>query len=141
MLRLFKVCVFVILGSLASCGENAPLPAAEDCIVRMDIDWMDVPINLTSSKLDYVLDQVNYQLYQLVKQGVSSSMQGSRGELVYYQFPKMCDQKIIILETAINGSKINESGDFFVSVSNSSFTPSINTISVTGSAWQSNNGQ
>jgi len=102
---------------------------------------MDVPIHLTSSKLHYALDQVNYQLYQMIEQGVSSSMQGSRGELVYYQFPKMCDQKIIILEAAINSSKINESGDFFVSVSNSSFTPSINTISVTGPAWQSNDGQ
>ena len=138
-MRLFKVCIFVVLGSLVSCGGNASLPAAQDCIVRMEIDWKSVPENLTSLKLNYVLDRINYQLYQLIKQGVSSSMQGSRGEFVYYQFPKMCDQKIAILETAINISEINKSGDFFVSVSHSSFIPSVNTIKVTGPAWQSNN--
>lgn len=136
ILRHFRVCFFAMLGCLISCGGNTSLPKPGDCIVRMEIDWMDVPIQLTSSRLNNVLDQVKYQLYMIVKRGVSYTMQGSRGELVYFQLPEMCDKKVAVLQAAVNNSNVNESGDYFVSVSNLSFEPARDTIRVTGRFWR-----
>jgi hypothetical protein len=137
ILKHLRAVFFVtLLGGLISCGRNEPLPLAEDCIVRIEIDWLNTPTSMISSKLIHVHEQVVKQLYMIVKPVGATAIHGDRSEFIYFQLPEMCEQKFDILGAAVTKSNVNNSGGYYVRVSDLLFKPGIETIIASGPPWR-----
>ena len=76
----------------------------------------------------------------IVKPAGATAIHGDRSEFIYFQLPEMCEQKFDILGTAITKSNVNNSGDYYVRVSDLLFKPGIDTIIASGPPWRQDQG-
>lgn len=135
MIKHGLVAFFLLFGSIA-CTDEGQYARAE-CIVRINIDWSDTPLNIREAKIRVITNTIRTAPDMgFNKIPASSAIQGDAREFIYYQYKDDCENRIENSEKLLSYVRANITDLPSLEVDSGSFEPGVDTIRSSGPWWK-----
>ena len=133
----FRLSIFALV-LLVGCSGNSETPeySREDCIVRVDLEWLIENPQERLQARNY-LGETLADKFDEAKAPLGGLSISDNGEQWYFQFREDCDRKFDFTRRAFDDlSNSPIFATFTYSVSKESITPGVDTISLRGDSWR-----